>query len=138
MRKHLELQNIVRKQQRKLVSDVQRYGYHKVGVFSALFGLPSDTAFTILDGVMNLIEEGTCFTDSSRSSAVLNGVDVVFRSVMKSCYSEYFGQALALYGSSNFPMFSLVRPDQSGNFPWDENAPDWLKLRQPRIWTNAR
>lgn len=144
----------------KLLSDIWRDGYHKVGVFSeaagepefaytvgiqhtyqhpelAIFGLDIDTEFDILDTVVDLVENGARFSHEVESAEVLDGARVVFLGFAKEHYDEYLTQAGNFYRSDSFPALLIAWPDRDGNFPWDKQAPEWLKLRQPVLWSSA-
>jgi hypothetical protein len=64
-------------------------------------------------------------------------VPVVFLDLSREHYGDYLGKAQAFYRSDEFPALMLTWPDREGVFPWAGNAPDWLKDRQPALWSAA-
>ena len=144
----------------EMLNNVQRHGYHKVGVFAetvadpefaytvglfhtlshpeiVIFGLEIETEFAILDTVQDLVAAGASFSDGSRSTEVLDGVSVVFLEFSRNHYEEYLGQAQNFYRSDDFPVLMLTWPDRDGLFPWMGGAAEWLTQRQPALWSMA-
>jgi len=127
---------------RKLLDDIRDYGWHVVGisdddqnvsyVFSiglfhtfkhpevCVFGLNDiRTMGQIINTIVNLIQSGQKFEDRSRTDAVLEGYDCVFRSISPEFFGKYFGYARWFYEGDQFSMLQSVWPDPSGHFPWD-------------------
>jgi hypothetical protein len=127
---------------RKLLADVERHGWHLVGiddddegpayVFSVgmfhtlghpeicMFGLSSTkTMGQIINGIGDLIRSGQSFDDWEESDEVLDGYSCMFRTVAPKLYREFFGYARWFYEGDNFPMLQCVWPDGNHNYPWD-------------------
>ena len=139
---------------RKLLADVERYGWHLVGikddpngppyVFSVgiyhttgqpeicIFGL-SDTGVMgqIVNEIGDLMQSGEAFEDWQASDEVLDHYPCIFRTVDRSLYGEYFGYARWFHEGDDFPMLQCVWPDQSGCFPWDSDFDPELLQTQP-------
>ena len=144
----------------EMLTDIQRDGYHKVGVFSevegepefsytvglfhvqkhpelVIFGLGIDTEFAILQTALELVANGARFAHGDVSSEMLSGHSVVFLEFSRAEYDEYLGQAENFYKSDDFPVLMLTWPDRDGMYPWSDGAADWLRQRQPALWSSA-
>ncbi len=144
---------------RKLLSDVERHGWHIVGiddddegpayVFSVgmfhtlghpeicMFGLSSTkTMGQIINGIGDLIKSGQSFDDWEESDEVLEGYSCMFRTVTPKLYREYFGYARWFYEGDDFPMLQCVWPDGDHNYPWDAeyNAQTQSVMATKRAW----
>lgn len=141
-----------------MFDDVRNYGYHKIGVFSetgedpefaytiglshvyigqpeiVIFGLNTDIAFEIIDGVVDLISQGERFDIDVQSDDILEEITVRFVDFKRVWYPDFIQQAKNFYGGDQFEVVMLVWPDSSGQFPWSENSPRWLRERQPAYW----
>ncbi len=139
---------------RKLLSDIEQYGWHLVGinddpngpayVFSVgmyhrhqqpeicIFGL-RDTGVMgqIVNEIGDLMQSGETFEDWQASDDVLDNYPCVFRAVDRSLYGEYFGYARWFYEGDDFPMLQCVWPDESGYFPWDSKFDSELAQTEP-------
>lgn len=143
-----------------MLTNIRRDGYHRIGVPSGeteqpdfvytvgmfhmhghpevvVFGLDVDTGFSILAVVHEHIAQGAVFSHGDESREILDGFPVVFLKFSGEHYGEYVGQANNFYMSSDFPVLMLTWPSRDGSFPWSDDPPAWLRLRQPALWTSA-
>lgn len=144
----------------EMLTDIRRDGYHKIGVFSevegepnfsytvgmfhtykhpelVVFGLDLDVGFAVLAAAKAQVAGGATFSPGDRSAEILDGTSVVFLGFAPTPYDEYLGQAQNFYRSDEFPVLMMTWPDREGVFPWAAGAPDWLKQRQPALWSSA-
>lgn len=139
----------------KVVSDVEQFGWHvvkiiedqegpafaySIGLFKSfgqpefiVFGLPLETLHRIINVIGELAEKGRKLQDGSTSPDVLEGYVVQFRQVAIPHYREYFGYARWFYKGNQFPALQCVWPDAEGTYPWEAEAPQWIKDRQPLL-----
>ena len=97
----------------------ESYGHPEI----AVFGL-GDKAHGILRDCANLVSTGTRFVEDQPNNDVLSGdYKVIFKSVRKDRFNEYFGTALRYYGSQPFDAFVLFWPNKQHEFPWEAPEP---------------
>ena len=138
---------------RKLLADVERVGWHVVGIhedengpayaFSVglfhtfehpeiiLFGLPHETAGRMINIIGRQVQAGTRFKPNDQSNDVAEGFPVVFKMVPKDFYREYIGYALWFYRSLDFPVLQCVWPDKAGLFAWQDGYDHRFDQVQP-------
>lgn len=51
--------------------------------------------------------------------------------------SDYFGQAISYYKTTDFPVIQLVWADRNNQFPWDNDYEKEFEHRQPLLDRNA-
>jgi hypothetical protein len=127
---------------RKLLADVERVGWHIVGIFRReeapeyafsvglyhtfdhpeiiIFGLPHQTAGRLINVIGRQVQSGKRFQANEVSNDVAEGLPVVFKMVPKDSYREYLGYALWFYRSLDFPVLQCVWPDKAGLFAWQD------------------
>jgi hypothetical protein len=139
----------------KLIANVQKHGCHILKVFAdttgpefaysigmylnfgqpevLIFGLPSDSAQTIINDISDRAKDGERFFAGETSDLFLKGYDVTFVEIPFEAYQEHFGFAMWFYASlpKPFPALQLVWPDRSGKFPWDAGFDESLRSLQP-------
>ncbi len=140
---------------RKLVADVQGYGWHllkitgsreqppwcfTVGLWHtfgspevAMFGLRPDDMAIWLNRLGEQVRGGDPVRPDERRPGVLPGFDLVCRPVDPSWYPELFGYALWFTGPP-LPVVELVWPDREGLYPWDDRVGERCLRDQPRCW----
>ncbi|MDS4015890.1 MAG: DUF4262 domain-containing protein [Candidatus Accumulibacter sp.] len=138
---------------RQVLADVAEYGWHvvhilpdergpgwsfSIGLFHTfghpefvVFGLPSERAQPIINGLGARIRSGSLFTHDSEDTDVLTGYPVRFVAVPESCSGNYFGYAIWFYRHQPFPVLQVVWPDRSGRFPWQSGYDPSLQGAQP-------
>jgi hypothetical protein len=138
---------------RKLLADIERVGWHIVGIdadekgpgyaFSVglfhsfehaeiiMFGLPHETAARIINIIGIQVQGGTRFSANDQSRDVAEGLPVAFKMVPRDSYREYIGYALWFYRSLEFPVLQCVWPDKSGLFAWQDGYDHRFDRLQP-------
>lgn len=140
--------------ERRVIEDVQQYGWHIVGVKEdsegpgfaysiglhhslgqpeiIIFGLSSSgTMAQIINAIGEQMRKGTKFGDWMESDQVLEGYSCLFRHVDEGFYPEYLGYAMWFYRPDAFPVLQCVWPDRQGRYPWHPQFPAELHARQP-------
>lgn len=140
-------------QDRKLLADIEQYGWHVVGieqddegpgfVYSVglyhtfghpeilVIGLAIDVMFGMVNGVGELVRGGKRFEQLDESGDVVDGFNVTFRQVEVLRYDEYLGYARWFYKGDGFTVLQIVWPDSGHRYPWHSDYPVALRERQP-------
>jgi len=138
---------------RKLLADVERHGWHVIGVEGdeegpgfaysiglyhsfrhpelILFGLPVRVMHHIINGIGEQVRAGKHFEHLDESGDVLDGYNVAFRTVERGPYRDYLGYARWFYRGDDFPALQCVWPDSRHRYPWHPEATPDLIRRQP-------
>ncbi len=138
---------------RKLLADVERVGWHVVGVYDdegspgfafsvglfhtfdhpeiIVFGLPDVEAARIINIIGLQVQAGTRFEANDLSDDVAEGLPVAFKMVPESFYREYLGYALWFYRGFDFPVLQCVWPDEAGLFAWQDGYDHRFDQMQP-------
>ena len=141
--------------EKKVLNDIARYGWHcvhiqaegefveysfTVGLFQTykhpeliIFGLPYKVAHQILTTAAEAARAGVPLDLSNPTDALLNGYSCCFGEVPKTQYHEHVGYARWYYEGNGFPLYQIIWPSRSGQFPWHPLATDAFKLSQPVI-----
>jgi hypothetical protein len=136
-----------------LLADVQRHGWHVIGVEAddegpafaysvglyhnfghpevIVFGLSVSIMHRMINAIGEEIRGDDKFGDFDESADVLDGYNVIFRVVEQKHYQEYFGYALWFYQGVRFPVLQCVWPDKSHRYPWYSSFDESLAERQP-------
>ena len=137
----------------KIHADIARVGWSAIGVpeddegpafeysigFLAMFQQPEVLIFgqrlEVMHGMLARIAEsfgiGQQIDAGSTSDQILDGYICVFRAVPFEQYRNYLGYALWYYGGHNFAALQCVWPDLDGRYPWDADASQELRRREP-------
>jgi Domain of unknown function (DUF4262) len=140
-------------QDRKLLTDIEQYGWHVVGVeqddegpgfvYSVglyrsfghpeilVIGLAIDLMFGMVNGVGELVREGKRFEHLDESGDVLDEFNVAFRQVELANYNDYLGCAQWFHQGDDFPVLQCVWPDSQRRYPWHPDYSTALRERQP-------
>jgi hypothetical protein len=102
-----------------------------------LFGLDPEDMFAMINGIGERIKEGDTFSDLDESGDVLDDYNVLFRTVDRKHYREYFGSALWFYQGETFPAIQCVWPDNEHRYPWHPTFPKDLAKDQPMLFDAA-
>ena len=138
---------------RKLLSDIERVGWHilniegddegppysfSVGFYHTLhhpeiliIGIPHETAVELLNTFGLLIKRGAKFKIGDQSLEIIQELPLAFTDVPTDCFREYLGYAVWFYQSVDFPVLQCVWPDKAGLFPWEAGYDNRLSQRQP-------
>lgn len=82
-----------------------------------VYGLPGDTAGTLLNDVAQRLLDGERFTDGEPVARVLRGYDLQLWDT--TWLQDPLGAAFRLYGEDRVRVRQLVWPDADGRWPWD-------------------
>ncbi len=140
--------------ERRVIEDVQQYGWHIVGVDAdqegpgfaysiglyhrlkqpeiIVFGLSNfKTMAQVINSIGEEMKKGTKFEDWKENDQILEGYSCMFRDVDHEFYPEYLGYAGWFYRPDDFPVLQCVWPDRQGRYPWHPEFPATLHARQP-------
>jgi hypothetical protein len=142
--------------ERNVLRNVERFGWHctsvspgegqadsppfsyTVGLYQTygaselvMFGLPGDTAHSILSIYANRLEEGRPISVDEPTHELIKGYPCVFVQVPRDRYNDYVYSALWFYAEVPFPLHQVVWPDRKGQFPWHQEADVTFKSEQP-------
>jgi hypothetical protein len=142
-------------QDRKLLDDIRRHGWHILGIESddegpgfaysvglyrsfdhpeiLVIGLDTAVMFGIVNGIGEIVRAGSRFEHLDEGRDVLEGFSVAFRSMESRHYKAYVGYALWYYGGHDFPLLQCVWPDARHCYPWHPDFPADLGGRQPLL-----
>ena len=137
--------NSVDDSEKKVLSDIEKYGCHVVHVLEEkdsprftysvgiqqttnqpellITGLRRELAHSIINNYNQRIKAGELFLTERMYPGFIEGFDVVFKVVSEQKYREYFGWAIWFYKGSYFSAYQLIFPSTSGKWPWDLDAP---------------
>jgi hypothetical protein len=141
--------------EKKIVSDVEQYGFHiaqfhgdgyspsfayTIGLFKTYgypelicFGLNLDLLHSVLWSGKKLLDKQPNLDQSIGYPDFIGDYDVRFLTVDKDSYKDYFGYGYWFNGHWDLPARQIVWPDKQGIFPWEEGFnPDW-KFKQPLL-----
>ncbi len=141
---------------RKLISDVEKYGCHiihvsessgipgwsyTIGVYETLkrpelivIGLDPDLSHFVVNEVVRLMKEGKVFKNSDREPELLNQVVCEFRTPEQRWAAHVMNCASWFYGEDQFPVLQCIYPDLSNHFPWDPGFDSSWQERQPLLF----
>ena len=142
--------------ERKALSDIQKHGYHVLHVFDeqdelppftysvgisanfgapeiVIVGLPSDIAHPLVNTYCERIRVGEVFTPKTTYPDFLTGLGIQFVSASKTNYDEYFGWCQWFYEGDDFSVLQLVWPSKTKRWPWEGEAAEAYKQRQPLL-----
>jgi hypothetical protein len=146
-----------RAREQKCLADVEKYGLHVLRVFGdtewpsfvysvglnrnfqipeiIILGLAPDVAHEVLNEIASRARSGERFRVGDTIDGLLEGFKVVLRPVRDDFIEPHFGWDIWLYDGMQFPVAQLVWPTTSGVWPWDPNASDDFRARQPLLET---
>jgi hypothetical protein len=141
--------------ERKVIADIAKFGWHcvhihgegelveytfTVGLFQTykhpelmIFGIPSKVSHQILTIAADAAKSGEPLELTQPTKALLEGYPCCFAEVPKTEYREYVGFAGWYYEGDGFPLYQIVWPARSGQFPWDRLASTEFRRAQPVI-----
>ncbi len=142
--------------ERTVLRNVERFGWHctsvppregqgdvppftyTVGLYQTygaseliMFGLPGDTAHSIISIYANRLQENSPISLEEPSHELINDYPCVFVPVPRDRYNDYVYSALWFYAEVPFPLHQLVWPDPKGQFPWHAQADAGFREAQP-------
>lgn len=143
----------------RIISDINKYGLsviildateylpsfaYSIGLWEKFkhpeiicFGLTTSTLGGLINDVADLVKNGkTIETNRNYDNFFENGV-VQFIPVDKRNYGDYFGTAIDIYDTYDFPALQFVWTDRNNKFPWEEGFDEEFTYRQPLLDRNA-
>ena len=101
------------------------------------FGLTTNTLHGLINDAADLVKNGqTIKTNRNYDDFFENGF-VQFIPVDKRNLSDYFGTAIDIYDTDNFPALQFVWTDRNNKFPWEKDFQEEFTYRQPLLDRNA-
>ena len=139
----------------KCLADIEQYGLHvmkvlgdaewpeftySVGFYHTfqlseiiILGLRSDLAHWILNELADRARRGERFQVGDTLEGLLEGFPVQLRSLRDEHVEPHFGWARWFYDGQQFPVLQLVWPTTSGVWPWNPEASEEFRLKQPLL-----
>ncbi|AZO54287.1 DUF4262 domain-containing protein [Mesorhizobium sp. M8A.F.Ca.ET.057.01.1.1] len=141
----------------KALADIEAYGCHilyvleesddppfaySVGIehnFDApelvVIGLKPEISQSIINEYCRRVREGELFQPGQRALGFVKDFDCEFGAVDAGHYPEYFGWDIWFYDGHDFRVMQLIFPNLDGVWPWEPEADDWFRARQPLLGT---
>jgi hypothetical protein len=146
--------------EKRIIEDVQKYGFHKalieddgylpgfvysIGFFKTyqhpeiiIFGLKTDVMNNLIHHVGEEIKKGKRFLTGIDYEGFLSNYPIRFIEVDKEHYSDYLGYCGWFYNQTfDFPTYQLVWTDKEGKYPWEEGFFEDWKFKQPILDRNT-
>ncbi len=144
--------------ERRIISDVGKYGFHIVTVLGdgysptfaytiglyktygypelICFGLNQDLLHSVLWSGKELLDKQPALDQSLGYPDFIGEYDIRLLPVDKEWYKYFFGYGLWFSQGRDFPALQIVWPDKKALFPWEEGFnPSW-KAKQPLLDRN--
>ena len=144
--------------EKKIISDVEKYGFHvaqiksdgyspsfayTIGLYKTYggpelicFGLSLDLLHSVLWSGKELLDKQPAPDLSIGYPDFIGDYDVRLLPVAKEWYGNYFGYGIWFNQSRNFPALQIVWPDKQALYPWDEDFNPAWKAGQPLLDRN--
>lgn len=144
--------------EKKIISDVEKYGFHvaiipgdgyspafayTIGLFKTYgypelicFGLHQDLLHSVLWSGKELLDKQPLPDLSVGYPDFIGDYDVRLLTVDKAWYKYYFGYGIWFNQSQDFPALQIVWPDKKALFPWEEDFNPAWKAGQPLLDRN--
>ena len=107
----------------------QEYGHPEI----ICFGLKTELIQRLVNDACVLIKEGRALQPYTEYNDFLNGCSVQFIPVHKDYYPNYLGHGGFFYGDTDFPALQLVWSNKEHRYPWEEEAGDTWRSKQPLL-----
>ena len=142
---------------RKTLDDIEKYGCHVVGVMAEddlppfaysvgiqqkttkpeliVIGLKHELAHSIINDYNQRVVSGEVFEPGKRYAGFIEGFECELRVVHSSHYKEHLGYCHWLYHGWHFKVLQLIYPTTTGVWPWQPEATEWFRTRQPLLDT---
>ena len=139
--------------ERKVHDDIATYGWHAVNVFEddagpgfqysvgfyrtfshpeiLIFGQHSNVMHGMLTRIATGLRSGRRYDGGTPADDILDGYLCLFRPIPRDAVPFHLGWAVWYYGDESFPSLQCIWPDPLGQYPWDPQASNELKRREP-------
>jgi hypothetical protein len=101
------------------------------------FGMTVKTLGALINDVADLVKAGQTMEINKDYDDFLQNCPMQFVTVDHASYKDYFGTALDIYDSDDFPALQLVWPDRNHQFPWHTDFDKAFEHDQPLLDRNA-
>jgi len=101
------------------------------------FGLTIKTLHLILNDAGEIAKAGQKIEVGKNYDDFFENSDTQFLKVDNRNISDYFGQAISYYMTTDFPAIQLVWTDRNNKFPWDKDYEEEFEFRQPLLDRNS-
>jgi hypothetical protein len=106
--------------------------WRRLGVPEAVvIGLPDGMGRTLIDTYIRRARAGEVFRPGHIYDDFFADAPVLAERVARGHYPEFFGSALLLYPTGDFPAVQLIVASTDGAWPWEKEAPDGFADWQP-------
>jgi hypothetical protein len=144
---------------KKVLADIQEYGWHVTGVFARkdekgpewafsiglfhsfchpeviVFGLKLDTCISLVNEIGRQVKSGKRYQVEAEYEDILEDpYKCGFQFVDRSHYGKYLGYALWFYDSDPFPLMQCFWPDKEGKLPWKDGCDYSVREAQPFLF----
>jgi len=143
----------------KIIADIEKYGLsiiildsteylpsfaYSIGLWQKFkhpeiicFGLTTKTLGGLINDVADLVKNGQAIETNRTYDDFFDNGSVQFIQVDKRNLSDYFGTAIDIYDTNNFPALQFVWTDRNNKFPWQKDFEEEFIYRQPLLDRNA-
>ncbi|UXE68871.1 MAG: DUF4262 domain-containing protein [Chryseotalea sp. WA131a] len=143
----------------KIISDIEKYGLsvivieatdylpsfaYSVGLWRKYkhpeiisFGLTVETLHAAINNAADLVKDGQIIESGKNYGDIFTNIKTEFINVDKRNLRDYFGYAIDLYKTIEFPALQLVWTDRKGKFPWESDFEEEFTYKQPLLDRNA-
>jgi Domain of unknown function (DUF4262) len=101
------------------------------------FGLKIETLHTVLNDVAELVKNGQTIELNINYPDIFESSKAEFISVDKRSLADYFGTAINIYKTEDFPAIQLVWTDRNDKLPWETDFEEEFIYKQPLLDRNA-
>lgn len=140
----------------KALADIEQYGLHiinvreegdlppftySIGIERSLgmpelivIGLKPELAQFVVNECYQRMKSGTAIAPGARLAGLLGGgYECLVGEVSPTRFKDYMGWAWWLYEGPHFRAYQIIFPSTAGAFPWEPEASDWFRNRQPLL-----
>jgi hypothetical protein len=96
-------------------------------------GLIRELAHSIINRYNSRVRSGEVFKPGRACEGFIEGFGCEMRVVDTSHYKDYLGWCRWLYRGNDFKVFQLIYPNTDGVWPWEPDASEWFRARQPLL-----
>ena len=140
----------------KALADIEEYGLHVISVMEEeglppfaysigieqslgmpeliVIGLKSEPSHYAINECYRQMRDGRDLPPGSRVAGLLGGgFECVIGDVAPVHFKQYMGWALWLNKGSGFRAHQIIFPSTTNTFPWEPEASEWFRNRQPLL-----